>query len=252
MRKLKFSLILVCLIGWQAFSQNEASLGKNIVKFNVASLISRNYQIGAERVLFKPISVGVWYSTVPMGQSPSLYTTRYALNFNEQLTNLIEGSDVEYHAFIAELRLYFGKGPAKGFYIAPFYQTAKYNFENFPFEYESDAGTKEQLPRTRGSLYRDSYGLMIGVQFNIGRHLVLDCFIGPNYTEASGNFLGLAPNLSFDEKESLRSNLETIFSNEPNLLNDIGRIVTSSTGALVEIYPDWIDLRAGLCIGFRF
>lgn len=223
-----------------------------MVKFNLAGLASGNYQIGAERVLFRPISVGVWYSMVPMGQSPALYTTKYALDFNEELISLIERSDVEYNAFIAEVRVYFGKGPAKGFYIGPFYQTAKYSFENFPFEYESDAGPTERLSRTRGSVYRDSYGLMIGAQFNIGRHLVLDCFIGPNYSSASGNFLGLSPDLSLNEESSLRSNLETIFSEEPDLLTEIGRITTSSTGALVEIYPDWFDLRAGLSIGFRF
>lgn len=253
MHKLKFSFIFVFLIGYQVFSQNETALGKNMVKFNLAGLASRNYQIGAERVLFKPISVAVWYSTVPMGKAPSIYSTKYVLGINA-LADLVEESEVEYNAFTAEIRVYLGKGNAKGFYFAPFYQTSKYNLKDFPFKYESDSGTTDQLQDGKGAIYRDNYGLLLGVQFNLGKHFVIDVFLGPQLASAMGHLTALAPHLiSNDEQNSLASNLEEVFRGETDLVSEIGMIVTSRTGAHVEMYPDsWIDFRGGLNLGFRF
>lgn len=253
MSKLKFSFILTSLIGLQLFAQNETSMGKNILKFDLAGLSSGTYQIGAERVLFKPISVVAWYSTAPMGSAPSIYSTKYMLNI-EPLADLIEESDVGFNSFTAEIRVYLGKGYAKGFYFSPFYQTSKYNFKDFPFKYESDNGTTEQLQDGKGAIYRDNFGLLLGVQFNIGKHFVLDAFIGPQLSSATGHLTALAPNLLSDnEQDSLSSNLEEVFRGETDLVTDIGKIVTSSTGAHVEMYPDsWIDFRGGLSVGFRF
>lgn len=253
MYKQKFSFILVFLIGFQVFSQNETALGKNIVKVNLAGLTFGNYQIGAERVLFKPFSVAVWYSTVPMGKAPSIYSTKYVLSI-DALADLVEESEVEYNAFTAEVRVYLGKGNAKGIYFAPFYQTSKYNFKDFPFKYESDRGTTDQLQDGKGAIYRDNFGLLLGVQFNIGKHFVVDAFLGPQLASATGHLTALAPNLiSNDEQNSLASNLDEVFRGETDLISEIGMIVTSRTGAHVAMKPDsWIDFRGGLSLGFRF
>jgi hypothetical protein len=220
---------------------------KNLVKISLTSLAFRNYQFQYERVLNKTFSLSLSYAMIPNGEVPLKSLAEEYLD-DPQFVNIIASTNMEYTGITPELRIYLGKGYGKGFYLAPFYRSSKYTFKNLPFDYDIDAGGTRTL-NTNGSIKGNSFGLLLGTQFNLGNRIVLDWWIlGPHYGSSTGNLEGIASQpLSTTEQSSLSSELIDIDIPLVDIENEV-----SAQGAKISIDSAWAGIRAGFSLGFRF
>jgi len=219
---------------------------KNLVKFNFTGLLLKNYQFQAERVLNKTFSLGLSYGFIPEGGIPWIDNIGDLVD-DEELMNTLGDATVSYSAISPEVRIYLGKGYGKGFYIAPFYRHSSYSFGNVNIEFETDFSTRELA--MDGDLKGNTFGLLLGTQFNLGNRLVLDWWIlGPHYGGSKGNFKGIADQpLSGEEQDALLEELESL---------DIPLVDTAYTvdanGATMAIDGPFAGIRAGFSLGLRF
>lgn len=220
---------------------------KNIVKFNFTSLAFKNFQFNYERVLNKTFSVALSYAFIPDGDIPLKSTVeKYA--DDPDLMTIINDAQLSYSSFTPEVRIYLGKGYGKGFYLAPFFRSSKYTFKDVNFEYDTDGGGTAFLT-SQGTIKSNSFGLLLGAQFNLGKNFVLDWWIvGPHYGSSNGDISGItSETLSQMEQQDLE-----------NTLNDIDiplvdtEVEVFDNGANLLIDGPWAGIRAGLSIGFRF
>ncbi|MUP46972.1 DUF3575 domain-containing protein [Gramella sp. BOM4] len=221
---------------------------KNIPKFAPTSLIFRNFQFQYERVLNRRFSAALTYSTIPEGEFP--FQDLLVENSGEdvELERYLENSSLKYSSFTPEIRIYFGDGYGKGFYLAPFYRHTEYEIRDLQFYYDTDEGGEEMVT-TSGDLSSNTFGLQVGSQFNLGNRLVLDWFIiGPHYGTARGDLEGRSTEtLSETEQKDLDESLSDI--DFP--VGDFSHEVTSR-GARIKLDGPWAGIRAGIAIGYRF
>ncbi len=229
---------------------------KSIVKVNLSSLAFNSYQFQAERVLIKPISIGFTYirankASVPLAEDTSLILFDNSDDFDDDLVflNMISTASITGNSFMPEIRFYLGKGFGKGFYLAPFYKHSDYDLNNVEIvEFSRDDGTIDNLV-TSGNLSSNSFGLLIGTQFNLGSRIILDFFLGPHVGNYSGGLVRTFDNqLSFNEQLELDSELEAF--NLP--LNSEANLEITSDGASIDSSGNWFGIRAGMSIGMRF
>lgn len=220
---------------------------KNSVKFNFTSLAFKNFQFQYERVLNKTFSVALSYAFIPDGDIPLKNTVeRYA--DDPDLMTIINDAQLNYTSFTPEIRIYLGKGYGKGFYVAPFFRSSKFNFKEVNFEYDTDGGGTDFLT-AQGTIKSNSFGLLLGAQFNLGKSFVLDWWIvGPHYGSSDGDISGVTTEtLSQTEQQNLEDTLNDI---------DIPLVDTEvevfENGANLLIDGPWAGIRAGLSLGFRF
>lgn len=224
---------------------------KNILKANLTSLAFKNYQFQAERVLSRSISLNFTYANIPKGGVPLKDQILNLLENeeDEQVINMLNSAQIGYTSYIPEIRFYFGEGFGKGFYIGPFFKHSKYEIENAEIlEYERDNGAFETLV-TNGNVTSNTFGLLIGVQFNLSQSLVLDWWIlGPNFGTHDGQLDGIASTpLSINEQLLLKDDLEDI-----NFPLSETSIEISRDGVEMINKGNWGGLRAGLSLGLRF
>ena len=222
---------------------------KNIPKFIPTSLVVGNFQFQYERVLNKTFSAAIGYSMIPEGDFPFKDKILDEVSDEDDVGRYINNATLQYSSFTPEVRIYIGEGYGKGFYLAPFYRHSKYTVKDVEVYFEADDGGERRLD-TDGELTTDTFGLLVGVQFNLGSRIVLDWFIlGPNYGFSNGNLVGVADqSLSQSEQQSLREELEIV---EDLPFGDFQYDVDSQGGE-VKIDGPWGGIRAGLAIGFRF
>ena len=224
---------------------------KNIPKFAPTGLVFGNFQFQYERVLNRKFSMALTYSTIPQGDLPFKDVISKAVESEEEeddINRYIENTSLKYSSFTPELRIYFGDGYGKGFYLAPFYRHSEYSIKDIEIYYDSDSGGEETMD-TKGNISTNTFGLQIGSQFNLGSRLVLDWFIiGPHYGSGKGDLVGITEeSLTENEQENLSGVLDEIdfpigdFSHEVN-----------SKGAKINIDGPWGGIRAGLALGYRF
>tara|TARA_R110002049_G_scaffold13497_2_gene58306 strand:+ start:502 stop:1290 length:789 start_codon:yes stop_codon:yes gene_type:complete len=222
---------------------------KNIVKLSLTSLAFGNYQFQYERVLNKTFSVGISYATIPKDGIPFGNTIKNLADDDPDLINIIDNGNIGYTSFTPEIRIYTGKkGFGKGFYLAPFFRASKYTFDNISFEYDIDGGGTASLS-TNGTLKANSFGLLLGSQFNLGKSIVLDWWImGPHYGTSDGDLTGVSSEtLSQTEQDALRDTLNDIDIPLVDIENNV-----NANGAEILISGPWAGVRAGLSIGYRF
>ena len=244
--------ILFVLITTFSFGQKKAGCTgyqdhRNIIKTNITSLAFRNYEIQYERVLSKKLSINLNYGFIPEGTIPMLDTFEPFIDDPDAMDVLNKVQMKQMNA-IAELRFYLGKGYGKGFYLAPFYDYSKYTINGFDIEYEDDTMTTQSLT-TDGSINGNTFGLLIGTQFNLGKSFVLDWWIiGPHYGFGKGDIVGDSSRpLSETEQQAIRDEIN-------NLDIPMVRYESTVTSEGVELKLDgpWAGIRAGLSLGFRF
>lgn len=254
---------LMCLFSNLSFSQSTNQISqkenleedsgvlyqnrKNIPKFNVTSVVFRNFQLQYERVLNKKFSGLLTYSLIPEGDLPMKDLLVDSVE-EEDLNRFLQSSSLQYSSFTPELRIYFGDGYGKGFYLAPFYRHTKYQINDVHIFYNSEGGG-EGMVNTSGDISSNTFGLQIGSQFNLGSRIVLDWFIiGPHYGSATGGISGVAENeLTSNEQADLRDGLDFVDS----LIGDFSYKVDSK-GAEINVDGPWAGIRAGFAIGYRF
>ncbi|SDB64772.1 hypothetical protein SAMN03097699_3002 [Flavobacteriaceae bacterium MAR_2010_188] len=220
---------------------------RNIVKLSLTSLALRNFQFQYERSINRTFSLALGYSFIPEGAFP-LEKQILKIIDDPEGSDIIQNAEFKYSAITPEVRIYLGKGYGKGFYLAPFYRHSKFSVKNVEFSYDTDEGGEKQVAAS-GSLKANTFGLVLGAQFNLGQRLVLDWYIlGPHYGTSNGNFAGVSnETLSDIEQQSLRDELEDIDLPISDLSYDV-----NENGAKIKIDGPWGGIRAGLSIGYRF
>jgi hypothetical protein len=242
-------LFLVLLVVIQNTSAQEIKkdtalkIYRNLVKINLIGF-SINGQY--ERILSKRISIALSYRILPSGKFlfRGLIPTTDP-QARESLNNLI----VSNSAITPEVRFYLGKkGYGQGFYLAPFFRSAKYGGKGIGIDFTLDNGQSATF-NMEGNIKTNTYGLLLGAQWKLGKNFWLDWqILGPNYGSASGTIKGKSNIvLSANERTSLQ-----------NALNDITipfvrkNISVSPDEAILSLQGPWAGLRTGLSLGFGF
>jgi len=221
---------------------------KNLVKLSLTSLIFNNFQLQYERIINKKVGVSLSFSTFLSSNIPQLNALETLINDADTFLAL-KGIGLGYYSITPEVRYYLGKkGFGKGFYLAPFYRHSNYTAEGLEFEFDNENLTTSKM-NTSGNLSGNTFGLLIGSQFNLSKNLVLDWWIvGPHLGGGSGVIEGSNSSpFTALEKASLETTLNsfTLPFVESN---------TSVEGqkATVNLSGPWVGVRAGLSLGFRF
>ena len=223
---------------------------KNNFKISLTSLIFGNYQLQYERSLTKRIGLVVGYSFIPKGAVPFRTQLNDLTADNADTQGIFENAELGYKAFTPEIRFYLGKGYGKGFYVAPFYRNVRYDITNVNFTFSSEpAGVTKQNLAMGGELTANSFGLQLGAQFYLGKHITLDWWIvGPHYGTSKGDFVGITDrNLTTFEQQELKKELDNI----ELPLSDIKTEVNTS-GAKINVSGPWGGVRSGISLGYRF
>lgn len=250
MKKLIFSVVLFAS-SQIIFAQNDSEEyqnRKNIVKVNVTALAITNFYVQYERVLTKRSSLALGISTIPNRGIP----------FSDQLqTSFVDGNDnfsfsdakFGYFSITPEYRLYLGKGYGKGFYFSPYFRYSKISIDGIRFSYKNDFGI-DDFATIKGDLTTKSFGLMLGVSFNLSKSLVLDWWIlGAGYGSANANLDAITDfKISPSEQERVRQEIEDV--DIPGVDEEI--TVNENGGNIKINNSPWLGLRSGLSLGFRF
>jgi len=218
-------------------------INKNIAKINLIGF-SINGQY--ERILSKRVSIALSYKILPSGKF--LFRGLIPMSdpqAKEELDNLI----VSNSAITPEIRFYTGKkGYGQGFYLAPFYRSAKFGGKGIGIDFTLDNGRSATF-NMEGDIKSSTFGLLIGAQWKLGKRFWLDWqILGPHYGSASGSIKGKS-NIALSASE--RSSLESA-------LNDVAipfirkNVDVSPTEAIVNLNGPWAGLRTGVSLGFGF
>ena len=218
-------------------------IDKNLVKINLIGF-SINGQY--ERILSKRVSIALSYRILPSGKLlfRGLIPTSDPRT-REELNNLI----VSNSAITPEIRFYLGKkGYGQGFYLAPFFRSAKYGGRGLGIDFTLDNGQTATF-NMEGNIKSNTFGLLLGAQWKLGKNFWLDWqILGPNYGSASGTITGKS-NIALSASE--RTNLE-------NALKDIAipfirkNVSVSPDKAILSLQGPWAGLRTGISLGFDF
>jgi len=245
-------LTVLLFVGGFGYAQTEtiAAGPSNFLKVNLSSLVFNNYSFQYERVLSKRWSVALGYRFMPSSSIPFKSNIDSYVDESDDATQfLIDNAKISNTAITPEVRFYLGKGYGRGFYIAPYYRYTKFKAETVKVEYDDDAGNPQVLTMG-GDIKGSSFGLMLGAQWPIGHHFVIDWWIvGGHIGSGSGKIEGkTTETLSPSEQAQIMDVIE-----EFDLPFIDEEFSTNANGASVKMDGGWGGIRAfGLGIGFCF
>jgi len=247
--QLRKGLILIfLLLNQMGFAQeikldSITKMKKNIAKINLIGF-SINGQY--ERILSKRISVSLSYKVLPNGK----FLLRGLIPTNDtQARESLDNLMVSNSAITPEVRFYLGKkGFGQGFYLAPFFRSAKFSGTGLGIDFTLDSGQPATF-NMEGNIKSNTFGLLFGAQWKLGKNFWLDWqILGPHYGSANGTITGTT-NLSLSPAE--RTSLE-------NALKDVSvpfikqNVTVSSNKAVVDLTGPWAGMRTGISLGFSF
>jgi hypothetical protein len=238
----KILLVLLCL---PMFADAQSLIGgKNALKWNIGSLLVRNWNFTYERSLTKHFSLSLSYRYMSKGDVP----------FQAQLEEALEGEDIDFGRFqmgntawTVAGRVYLGLGRMKGFYLEPYLRFANFDL-TAPVTYTSTVGDKNA--DFIGNIKSTSPGLLIGWQFQIATKVVLDLqILGGHYGSSKGDLVfNSATPLTTQEQDALRQNLSEIDASPFKFTYTV-----NSSGAQIKTDGPWAGIRgANIGIGIRF
>jgi hypothetical protein len=222
--------------------------GRNLVKTNLSSIPIKNYHFTLERGINKKMSIALSYRFMPSGHIPA----------ESIVKNLIDNDDVDVtgftmsnHAITPEFRYYLGKGTLAGVYLSAYARFAKFDV-SVPLRYTYQEGSVKKSEKVNlvGDITSTSGGLMIGSQFNLGKHMVLDIWIiGAHFGGSKGNINGsFGRTLSQADQQTLLESLRNTNTNPFSF-----EYTVTSNNVKVDATGPWAGVRAaGLNFGFRF
>ena len=182
---------------------------------------------------------------LPLQQEVVDFVGSSAGETNQAINQLQVGNS----AITPEIRIYVGKkGYGHGFYFAPFYRYAAFEASNISIDYTNISNTQSSL-NISGKVTSGAFGLLLGAQWKLGKHLCLDWWIvGPHYGRATGTLQGVATiPLTVEEQQSLRSEMEKI---EVPFTNRTVEVTASRARYILD--GPWGGIRTGLAFGFQF
>lgn len=224
--------------------------GKNIIKTNLSSLALGNYSLTYERSVFKKLSLSVTYRKMDKKTIPYQDKLKSYLNDPEINFGLFEIGNT---AITPEARIYLGLGKMKGFYIAPYARFANFDF-TVPVKFQSTVlgiTVTKDAPFV-GNIQSTSGGLMIGMQYQLLKKLVIDIWLlGGHYGNSNGTLTATfdTPLNSF-EIANLQSKIDGL-----NLtpFKTKGKVDASGKFATLSSEGPWAGIRAlGINLGIRF
>lgn len=223
---------------------------RTFVKINLYGIVLRNYSLQLEHTLGKRVSIGIGYRSMPNGKLPlQQEVTDFVGSSSAETNQTIDQLQVGNSAITPEIRFYVGKkGYGHGFYFAPFYRYATFDASNISIDYTNVSNTQSSL-NISGKVRSGAFGLLLGAQWKLGKHLSLDWWIiGPHYGRATGTLQGVPSiPLTVEEQQSLRAEMEKI--EVP--FTDRSVDVTASRARYILDGP-WGGVRTGLALGFHF
>ena len=250
MKKQISTLLCIIFISSILNAQSEdPDVKKSMLKINLTGLALNNYGFQFERVLNKRISLAAAYRTMPIGNIPfKTQLINQSLNptaTSDALNALKFGNS----ATTFEIRFYAGKkGFGRGFYAAPFYRNGKFKAEGIQFDYTNTANTTNRI-NLSGDLNGNTFGLLLGSQWSLGKYICLDWWIvGPHYGSSKGTLTGkTSVPLTQQEQTSLSqelANFDIPLTKESYAVN--------ANGATINLNGPWGGLRAGILLGIKF
>ncbi len=240
----------ICCSGQNLEAPNKANLvGENELRLSLSSLMLRNIQLQYERSLSKKSALVAGVSMIPKGSIPMKSQVESSISDTEMGSDIIKNAELGLTAFTFEFRNYFGKGKAKGFYLAPFYRHNQFEVDKVRLEYESELGLLEENFTAKGKVKSHTFGLLLGVKFKLSTNFYLDWWIlGPHFGIGKGSIVGVPDReLTALEQKQVEDELEAI--DIPMVEEEVH---VSSNRAELSFDGNWGGLRSGLCIGFRF
>lgn len=221
----------------------------NMVKLNLTALPLKQYALQYERVLNRKFSFAFGLRVMPESSLPFKNAILDAVGDDPDTRDVLETFRMSNMAITPEFRFYLSKrGYGRGFYLAPFYRYASYKTSRMTFNYDDGNGGQESINLT-GKLTSNTGGLLLGAQWPIGKHVVLDWWIlGPHYGAGKGQFDGVSSQtMTPAEQDDLRTQLEDI---DIPLTNKT--INVTANGASLGLDGPWGGIRAGFSLGIRF
>lgn len=222
----------------------------NLIKLNLTGILLKNYSLQYERVLNKKISVALQYRMMPETGIPFKSSILKVVGDDDPDTKkIIEDFRMSNYAITPEVRFYLSrKGYGRGFYIAPFYRYASFTSNDLNVFYTDDNNVEQSI-KMSGKLTSNTGGILIGVQKDLGKHVVLDMsFFGPHYGAGKGNFEGTTSKpLTPDEQDDLRKQLEDI-----DIPLTDKTVNVNANGASLKLDGPWGGYRFAISLGVRF
>lgn len=247
--------LIIAMIFLPTISMAQSLIGgNNIIKANLSSLAFGNYHLTYERSIAKKLSLSVSYRFMPKTGIPFASQLQDIINIDNVK---VSGITMANTAITPELRIYLGTGKMKGFYIAPYARFASFDLA-VPISYDAGGGIKKDVT-FEGNIKSTSAGLMIGMQKQIAKKLVLDIwFIGGHFGSGSGTINAtINPPLtdgtggSFNERGALQTELDKLKTGGGPFKFE--GTVTSNTNAVIKSDGPWAGVRgAMISLGFRF
>ena len=257
MKRKTLLLIVACTVVFtvaiaQQKNTDSAAIVKhpmNLIKVNLTAILLKNYSFQYERILSRKVSIAIGYRTMPSSILPFQSTIIKLAGDDPDTQEQIRNFKLSNTAITPEIRFYMSKkGYGRGFYFAPFYRHGTYNGSNLKFSYSNGLAGIENSIQMSGKLSGNSYGLMLGAQWALGKHVSLDWWIiGPHYGTGNGEFKGIATKpLSNEEQANLKQTLEDL-----NIPLTKKTVTVNSAGAIVNLDGPFGGVRAGLLLGIR-
>ncbi|HLN95348.1 MAG TPA: autotransporter outer membrane beta-barrel domain-containing protein [Flavobacterium sp.] len=251
MKKSLLLFLFLCSAGAAVAQTDSTEVRRyNFLKVNLSSVVFNNYSFQYERVLSKRWSVALGYRFMPSSNIPFKSNVDSFVDETDDATQfLIDNAKISNTAITPEVRLYLGKGYGRGFYLAPYYRYSKFKAETVKVEYTDENGD-DQVVTMGGDITGNSFGLMLGAQWTIGSHFVIDWWIiGGHIGSGSGKIEGTTSQLLDPaEQAQVRDVIE-----EFDLPFIDEEVEVTPNGASVKMDGGWGGIRAfGLSVGYRF
>jgi len=210
---------------------------KNILKVELASLLTNTISFQYERSLLSNTAITVSMGIMPKSKMPF---ASYLENKFAQASSL----NVSKYSIMSGYRYYLSGEAFRGFYVSPFLKVAGSSITiDYKFNVENEVKT---IPLS-GNLIGITAGVLVGAQFSLGNRFNLDLEIfGPHYGFSKGELIGPMP-LNTIEKDFLEKDLTNL---------DLPIIKTNSivtnNGASIKLSGPWLGLRSNIGIGYKF
>jgi hypothetical protein len=221
---------------------------KNLFKINLTSLPISNYGLQFERVVNKHLSVALGYRTMPLGNIPLKDNIVSIANGDANMQKTLDQLLISNTAITPELRWYPGrKGFGRGFYLAPFMRFGSFHGEGIKIDFNKAGGGTDNISLS-GDLKSSTYGLLIGAQWSLGKHICLDWqILGPHYGTGNGSLSGISSfTLSSAEQTSIRDGIKSVSIPNVNISSEVG-----SNNIKLNLTGPWAGIRAGISLGIK-
>jgi hypothetical protein len=240
-------LINVQLLSAQELKK-EASPKKNLFKVNLTALPISNYGLQFERVLSKKISIAFGYRFMPLAGVPLKDNIISLSNGGADMQKTLDQLLLSNSAITPEIRWYPGKkGYGRGFYIAPFARMGNFHGEGVKIEFAKTGGGTDNISLS-GDLKSSTFGLLLGAQWSLGKHVCLDWqIIGPHYGSGNGSLTGVSTfTLSAQEQTSIKDALDKV-----SIPMTTATSVVTSNSVKLNLDGPWAGVRAGISLGIK-